>query len=67
MTAFGAPSPRGMRAVDTNVLVRLLTRDDLKQTMAAEEFVANGAWISQILLARLATFSESLRSAFPTT
>lgn len=39
-----------MRAVDTNVLVRLLTRDDLKQTTAAEEFVANGAWISHIVL-----------------
>lgn len=37
-----------MRAVDTNVLVRLLTRDDAKQVAAAESFVAHGAWVSQL-------------------
>lgn len=40
-----------MRAVDTNVLVRLLARDDERQTRAAEHFVAEGAWVSQIVLA----------------
>lgn len=35
-----------MRAVDTNVLVRLITRDDPRQVAAAEEFVAKGAWVS---------------------
>jgi predicted nucleic-acid-binding protein len=39
-----------MRAVDTNVLVRLATRDDVRQTAAAEVFVAAGAWVSQIVL-----------------
>ncbi len=39
-----------MRAVDTNVLVRLLTRDDPEQVAAAEAFVAPGAWVSQIVL-----------------
>src|SRR5688572_3767341 len=39
-----------MRAVDTNVLVRLLTRDDAKQLASAEEFVAEGAWISHLVL-----------------
>ncbi|MFL6263352.1 MAG: PIN domain-containing protein [Thermoanaerobaculia bacterium] len=39
-----------MRAVDTNVLVRLATRDDAKQTAAAEAFVAAGAWVPQIVL-----------------
>jgi predicted nucleic-acid-binding protein len=39
-----------MRAVDTNVLVRLLTRDDPKQTQAAERFVAAGAWVSHLVL-----------------
>ena len=39
-----------MRAVDTNVLVRLLARDDAKQTAAAESFVAKGAWISHVVL-----------------
>jgi predicted nucleic-acid-binding protein len=40
-----------MRAVDTNVLVRLVTRDDEKQVAAAEAFVANGAWVPQLALA----------------
>ena len=40
-----------MRAVDTNVLVRLLTRDDTRQVKAAEAFVASGAWISHLVLA----------------
>lgn len=39
-----------MRAVDTNVLVRLLTRDDPRQAAAAEAFVAGGAWVSHIVL-----------------
>ena len=33
-----------MRAVDTNVVVRLLTRDEPRQAARAEAFVANGAW-----------------------
>jgi predicted nucleic-acid-binding protein len=40
-----------MHAVDTNVLVRLITRDDAKQVRAAETFVANGAWVSHLVLA----------------
>lgn len=40
-----------MRAVDTNVLVRLIVRDDARQTSAAEAFVANGAWVSLLPLA----------------
>jgi predicted nucleic-acid-binding protein len=40
-----------MRAVDTNVLVRLLTRDDAKQVAAAEAYVANGAWVPHLALA----------------
>ncbi len=39
-----------MRAVDTNVLVRLITRDDVKQVAAAEAFVAHGAWVPHIAL-----------------
>jgi predicted nucleic-acid-binding protein len=39
-----------MRAVDTNVLVRLVTRDDRKQTAAAELFVSKGAWVSTLVL-----------------
>ncbi|MBI3204665.1 MAG: PIN domain-containing protein, partial [Myxococcales bacterium] len=40
-----------MLAVDTNVLVRLITRDDDKQVAAAEQFVAKGAWVSHFVLA----------------
>jgi len=39
-----------MRAVDTNVLVRLLARDDRRQTAAAESFVSKGAWVSTLVL-----------------
>jgi predicted nucleic-acid-binding protein len=40
-----------MRAVDTNVLVRLMTRDDDKQVAVAEAFVAKGAWVPQLAIA----------------
>ncbi|MEO8185141.1 MAG: type II toxin-antitoxin system VapC family toxin [Deltaproteobacteria bacterium] len=40
-----------MHAIDTNVLVRLATRDDAKQVAAAEAFVAKGAWVSHLVLA----------------
>jgi predicted nucleic-acid-binding protein len=40
-----------MHAVDTNILVRLITRDDAKQAAAAEAFVAKGAWVSHLVLA----------------
>ena len=39
-----------MRAVDTNLLVRLLVRDDVAQVTAAEAFVENGAWVSHLVL-----------------
>ena len=40
-----------MRVVDTNILVRLATRDDAKQVAAAEAFIATGAWVSHLVLA----------------
>lgn len=40
-----------MRAVDTNVLVRLIVRDDAGQLAKAEAFVAGGAWVSTVVLA----------------
>ncbi len=39
-----------MRAVDTNVLVRLVTRDDARPVAAAEAFVTRGAWVSHVVL-----------------
>jgi predicted nucleic-acid-binding protein len=43
-----------MRAIDTNVLVRLLIRDDPAQVRSAESFVAPGAWVSQLVLTETA-------------
>ena len=40
-----------MRAVDTNVLVRLVVRDEADQVRAAEEFIASGGWVSHLVLA----------------
>ncbi|MDH3209602.1 MAG: PIN domain-containing protein [Burkholderiaceae bacterium] len=40
-----------MRAIDTNVLLRLLVRDDRRQLEAAKEFVGKGAWVSHWVLA----------------
>jgi predicted nucleic-acid-binding protein len=42
-----------MVAVDTNVLVRLITRDDAKQVTAAERAVVKGAWVSHLVLAEM--------------
>ncbi len=39
-----------MRAVDTNVLVRLITRDDARQTASADAFIEKGAWVSVLAL-----------------
>lgn len=39
-----------MRAIDTDVLVRLLTQDDARQTQNALDFTANGAWVSHLVL-----------------
>jgi predicted nucleic-acid-binding protein len=39
-----------MRAIDTNVLVRILVRDEENQVAAAESFTKTGAWISHLVL-----------------
>ena len=49
-----------MRAVDTNVLVRLLARDDEEQAAAAEAFVAAGAWVSHVVLVETLWVLESV-------
>ena len=43
-----------MRAVDTNVVVRLVVRDDPEQVRAAEQFTSSGAWVSHLVLAEAA-------------
>jgi predicted nucleic-acid-binding protein len=40
-----------MRAVDTNVLVRLLAQDDAGQVAAARQWVREGVWVSTLALA----------------
>ena len=54
-----------MRAVDTNVLVRLVTRDDAKQVAAAEDFVAPGAWVPHLALAEAAWVLASVYDRGP--
>jgi predicted nucleic-acid-binding protein len=49
-----------MRAVDTNVLVRLIARDDARQVRAAETFVAKGAWVSHLVLAEAVWVLDSV-------
>ena len=39
-----------MLAVDTTVLVRLVTRVDTRQVAAAEIIIARGAWVSHLVL-----------------
>ena len=40
-----------MRATDTNVLVRLVTRDNPRQAASADAFVEHGAWVPLLALA----------------
>lgn len=54
-----------MRAVDTNVLVRLLARDDAAQTSAAEAFVKAGAWVSLLALAEAMLVLDSVYERSP--
>jgi predicted nucleic-acid-binding protein len=49
-----------MRAIDTNVLVRLITRDDERQVETAEEFVSKGAWVSHLVLAEASWVLDSV-------
>ena len=43
-----------MRSLDTNVLVRLFTRDDQQQFTAARFFLGVGAWVSHAVLLEFA-------------
>ncbi len=49
-----------MHAVDTNVLVQLLARDDARQVARAENFVAPGAWVSNLVLAEAVWVLDSV-------
>lgn len=49
-----------MRAVDTNLLVRLIARDDSRQVALAEAFVAKGAWVSHVVLVETSWVLDSV-------
>jgi predicted nucleic-acid-binding protein len=51
---FAGTFESAMRAIDTNVLVRLITRDDFRRVSAAESFIEKGAWVSVLALAEAA-------------
>lgn len=54
-----------MLAVDTNVLVRLLARDDAKQAAAADQAVAKGAWVSHLVLAEAVWVLDAVYARSP--
>jgi predicted nucleic-acid-binding protein len=54
-----------VRSVDTNVLVRLVTRDDPRQVAAAEAFVGPGAWVPHLVLAETTSGLASVYDRTP--
>lgn len=54
-----------MRAVDTNLLVRLVVRDDADQVNTAESFVSKGAWVSHLVLAETIWVLEAVYDRSP--
>lgn len=59
-----------MRAADTNIVVRILTRDTPDQARAADRFIEGGAWVSTLALMEaiwvLASSYQLQRSAIDT-
>jgi predicted nucleic-acid-binding protein len=54
-----------MRAIDTNVLVRLITRDDFRRVSSAESFIEKGAWVSALALAEATWVLETVYELNP--
>jgi len=54
-----------MLAVDTNVIVRLVVRDDERQAVAAEKAVRQGAWLSILALAETVWVLSSIYEFSP--
>jgi predicted nucleic-acid-binding protein len=54
-----------MRAIDTNVLVRLLARDDETQVAVAEAFVQAGAWVPHLVLMETAWVLDTVYGVQP--
>lgn len=54
-----------MRAIDTNVLVRVLARDEAAQVARADEFIGTSAWVSHLVLAETFWVLESVYDRTP--
>ncbi|MEP7002633.1 MAG: type II toxin-antitoxin system VapC family toxin [bacterium] len=54
-----------MRAVDTNLLVRLVARDDPKHVTVAETFISPGAWVSLLVLTETCWVLDSVYDLTP--
>jgi len=54
-----------MRAIDTNLLVQMIARDDRRHALAAEKFIAKGAWVSHLVLAETVWVLESVYNLTP--
>ncbi len=54
-----------MRAVDTNVLLRIVTGDDAHQAAQAETFIAGGAWVSHLVLVETSWVLRSVYALAP--
>jgi predicted nucleic-acid-binding protein len=54
-----------MRAIDTNILIRLIVRDDPRQTASAENFIRGGAWVSILALAEAAWVLTNIYALSP--
>ena len=54
-----------MRAIDTNVLVRIIIRDDARRAAAADRFVERGAWVSILALAEASWVLTSVYDRSP--
>lgn len=54
-----------MRAIDTNVLIRIITPDHPQQTAAARNFIAPGAWVSTLTLVEAMWVLESVYGLVP--
>jgi predicted nucleic acid-binding protein len=55
-----------MRAVDTNVLVRLIMRDNVRQAAPADRWVESGAWVSILALAEATWVLSAVYERGPT-
>jgi predicted nucleic-acid-binding protein len=54
-----------MRAIDTNVIVRLIMRDDSRQVDSAERFIEKGAWVPALALAEAARVLAAVYKLHP--